>query len=59
MNRVRDSVPDLDAFHRPGGTRLHPSDQDGREFTLSGQRNLGLPVVVYSYPKADTPGCTI
>jgi peroxiredoxin Q/BCP len=34
-------------------------DQDGREFTLSGQRNMGLPVVVYFYPKADTPGCTI
>ena len=29
-------------------------DQDGREFTLSGQRNMGLPVVVYFYPKADT-----
>jgi len=31
-------------------------DQDGREVTLSGHR--GRPVVVYFYPKADTPGCT-
>lgn len=32
-------------------------DQDGREFTLSSA--LGTPIVVYFYPKADTPGCTI
>jgi len=32
-------------------------DQDGDELTLSGLR--GEPVVVYFYPKADTPGCTI
>jgi peroxiredoxin Q/BCP len=31
-------------------------DQDGREVTLSDFR--GQPVVVYFYPKADTPGCT-
>jgi thioredoxin-dependent peroxiredoxin len=31
-------------------------DQDGRPVTLSGLR--GKPVVVYFYPKADTPGCT-
>jgi peroxiredoxin Q/BCP len=31
-------------------------DQDGRTVTLSGLR--GKPVVVYFYPKADTPGCT-
>jgi thioredoxin-dependent peroxiredoxin len=31
-------------------------DQDGRQVTLSGLR--GKPVVVYFYPKADTPGCT-
>jgi peroxiredoxin Q/BCP len=32
------------------------SDQDGREVKLSGLR--GQTVVVYFYPKADTPGCT-
>jgi peroxiredoxin Q/BCP len=31
-------------------------DQDGRTVKLSGFR--GTPVVVYFYPKADTPGCT-
>jgi thioredoxin-dependent peroxiredoxin len=31
-------------------------DQDGHEVELSGLR--GEPVVVYFYPKADTPGCT-
>jgi peroxiredoxin Q/BCP len=31
-------------------------DQDGNEVTLSGLR--GRPVVLYFYPKADTPGCT-
>ena len=31
-------------------------DQDGREVKLSDF--LGTPVVVYFYPKADTPGCT-
>jgi peroxiredoxin Q/BCP len=31
-------------------------DQDGNEVTLSGLR--GKPVVLYFYPKADTPGCT-
>jgi peroxiredoxin Q/BCP len=32
-------------------------DQDGRAVKLSGLR--GQPVVVYFYPKADTPGCTV
>ena len=32
------------------------SDQDGNEVTLSSLR--GAPVVLYFYPKADTPGCT-
>jgi peroxiredoxin Q/BCP len=32
------------------------SDQDGHEVTLSELR--GKPVVLYFYPKADTPGCT-
>jgi thioredoxin-dependent peroxiredoxin len=32
-------------------------DQDGRELTLSELR--GQTVVLYFYPKADTPGCTI
>ena len=31
-------------------------DQDGREVKLSDFR--GQPVVVYFYPRADTPGCT-
>ena len=31
-------------------------DQDGAEVTLSGLR--GKPVVLYFYPRADTPGCT-
>jgi thioredoxin-dependent peroxiredoxin len=31
-------------------------DQDGREVKLSDFR--GRPVVVYFYPKSDTPGCT-
>jgi thioredoxin-dependent peroxiredoxin len=31
-------------------------DQDGEEVTLSGLR--GRTVVLYFYPKADTPGCT-
>jgi thioredoxin-dependent peroxiredoxin len=31
-------------------------DQDGNEVTLSELR--GRPVVLYFYPKADTPGCT-
>jgi peroxiredoxin Q/BCP len=32
------------------------SDQDGNQVTLSDLR--GQPVVLYFYPKADTPGCT-
>jgi len=32
-------------------------DQDGRPFRLSALR--GRPVVLYFYPKADTPGCTL
>lgn len=32
------------------------ADQDGHDVTLSGLR--GAPVVVYFYPRADTPGCT-
>jgi peroxiredoxin len=31
-------------------------DQDGNDFTLSSAR--GKPVVLYFYPKDDTPGCT-
>ena len=31
-------------------------DQDGRPVRLSGLR--GRPVVLYFYPRADTPGCT-
>lgn len=31
-------------------------DADGADFTLA--RFAGQPVVVYFYPKADTPGCT-
>ena len=32
-------------------------DQDGKPFHLASLR--GSPVVLYFYPKADTPGCTI
>lgn len=32
-------------------------DQDGKPFTLSSLR--GSPIVLYFYPAADTPGCTI
>jgi thioredoxin-dependent peroxiredoxin len=32
------------------------ADQDGDQVTLSGLR--GRPVVLYFFPKADTPGCT-
>jgi len=32
------------------------SDQDGHEVSLSGLS--GKPVVLYFYPRADTPGCT-
>ncbi|MFN8205260.1 MAG: thioredoxin-dependent thiol peroxidase [Solirubrobacteraceae bacterium] len=32
-------------------------DQDGEPFTLSSLK--GGPVVLYFYPKADTPGCTV
>jgi peroxiredoxin Q/BCP len=32
-------------------------DQDGRPFRLSSLK--GAPVVLFFYPKADTPGCTI
>ena len=31
-------------------------DQDGNEVTLSGRK--GTPIVLYFYPKDDTPGCT-
>ena len=31
-------------------------DQDGKDVSLSEFR--GSPVVLYFYPKADTPGCT-
>lgn len=37
----------------PDGTL---QDVDGQDFTLA--RYRGKPVVVYFYPKADTPGCT-
>ena len=32
-------------------------DQDGNPITLSSFK--GSPVVLFFYPKADTPGCTI
>lgn len=46
MLKVGDRAPEF---------RLPASD--GREIALSGLR--GKPVVLYFYPKADTPGCTI
>jgi peroxiredoxin Q/BCP len=39
-----------------GAPDFELSDQDGRPLKLSDFR--GAPVVVYFYPKADTPGCT-
>jgi thioredoxin-dependent peroxiredoxin len=41
-----DAAPDFEA-----------PDHDGSPFRLSSLR--GAPVVLYFYPKADTPGCTI
>ena len=35
---------------------IHVADDQGKEFTLSQLR--GKNVVLYFYPKADTPGCT-
>jgi len=46
MVAVGDNAPDFTA-----------PNQDGKSFTLSSLR--GSPVVLYFYPKADTPGCTI
>lgn len=45
MLTVGDSAPDAAL-----------KDADGQDFTLA--RYHGKPVVVYFYPKADTPGCT-
>jgi peroxiredoxin Q/BCP len=46
------------AVIEPGATApdFELPDQDGRTVKLSDFR--GTPVVVYFYPKADTPGCT-
>lgn len=46
MISVGDPAPDFEV-----------TDQDGRPFRLSSLR--GAPVVLYFYPKADTPGCTV
>lgn len=46
MIAVGETAPDFDA-----------PDQDGAPFRLSSLR--GSPVVLYFYPAADTPGCTI
>lgn len=45
MLEVGDALPDVTL-----------KDADGAEFALS--RYRGKPLVVYFYPKADTPGCT-
>lgn len=45
MLETGDAVPDVGL-----------KDADGADFTLAGYR--GKPLVVYFYPKADTPGCT-
>jgi peroxiredoxin Q/BCP len=45
MVKVGDNAPDFTLL-----------DQDGNEVSLSGQ--AGHKVLVYFYPKADTPGCT-
>ncbi len=46
MIAVGEAAPDFEA-----------PNQDGAPFRLSSLR--GSPVVLYFYPKADTPGCTI
>jgi peroxiredoxin Q/BCP len=46
MVAVGETAPDFEA-----------PNQDGTPFKLSSLR--GAPVVLYFYPKADTPGCTI
>lgn len=46
MIAIGESAPDFSA-----------PDHDGTPFRLSSTR--GSPVVLYFYPKADTPGCTI
>ena len=46
MISVGEKAPDFEAL-----------DQDGRKFRLSSLR--GSPVVLFFYPEADTPGCTI
>lgn len=46
MIAVGEPAPDFEA-----------PDQDGKPFRLSSTR--GMPVALYFYPKADTPGCTI
>jgi thioredoxin-dependent peroxiredoxin len=46
MIAVGDTAPDFEA-----------PNQEGAPFRLSSLR--GSPVVLYFYPKADTPGCTI
>lgn len=46
MVAVGDTAPEFEA-----------PNQDGTPFKLSSLR--GAPVVLYFYPKADTPGCTI
>ncbi|WP_242125087.1 thioredoxin-dependent thiol peroxidase [Sphingobium sp. Sx8-8] len=45
MLDIGDTVPDVGL-----------KDADGADFTLA--RYRGKPLVVYFYPKADTPGCT-
>jgi peroxiredoxin Q/BCP len=46
MLAIGDPAPDFEA-----------QDQDGASFRFSSLK--GSPVVLYFYPKADTPGCTI
>jgi thioredoxin-dependent peroxiredoxin len=48
----------IGAMREPGSVApdFELPDQDGRAVKLSDYR--GTPVVVYFYPKADTPGCT-
>src|SRR5262249_54496987 len=45
MIQVGDAAPDFSL-----------ADQDGKSVTLSGLK--GCPIVLYFYPKDDTPGCT-
>ena len=39
--------------------KLHGTDENGKELEFSVKDFLGKKVLLYFYPKDDTPGCTI